>query len=255
MSRSEDPMIAALAQVLQQSFSRKPDSAGAELIHNIEEHRRRLLNCHEPLVNGELEEPMPNNRNATVSRACRASKGPYRALPLYFLVRQFSPVTCLELGTNLGISAAYQAAALIANQNDGRLITLEGSIYGLKIARDLHRQLGFDNIIHVQGLFTDTLPSTLENAPPIDYAFIDGHHQYEPTLNYFEMIAKHCSENAILVFDDIRWSAGMRKAWFQIRTDRRLSVVLDLFTFGICLTAKPSNQQPPQVLGPFFKLL
>ena len=103
-------------------------------------------------------------------------------------------------------------------------------------------------------MFNDTLPSMLENSRPIDYAFIDGHHQYEPTLHYFDLVSKHCSENAILVFDDIRLSAGMRKAWKQIRCDHRLSVVLDMFTFAICLTAKPDNQKPPLVIGPYFRL-
>lgn len=254
MSQSDTPEISSLSQVLKQSFAKKSDTSGLENIQKIEKHREQLLSCQEPLVNGKFGESMPGEQNITVSRACRASKGPYRALPLYFLIRQFSPMSCLELGTNLGISAAYQAAALIANQKNGKIITMEGSKYRLKIARDLHQQLGFDNISYVQGIFNDTLPETLKNNPPIDYAFIDGHHQYEPTINYFNLIYQHCTDNCIFIFDDIRLSAGMRRAWRELRSDTRFSIVLDMFTFGICIASKSESQSAPKVVGPFFKL-
>ncbi len=244
MSQSDDIAVANFAKVLRLSFSRKPDSAGVENIRHIEEHRQRLLACNTVLPN-----------SSTVSLSCQASKAFHRALSLYFLVRQFSPVSCLELGTCVGISAAYQAAALSANQNNGHLITMERSGPRIEVARDMHNQLGFDNVSYVQGRFKDTLPSTLEGADAFDYAFIDGHHQYEPTLHYFDLIFEHCSENAVVIFDDIRWSSGMRKAWKQLRLDRRFSIVIDMYTFGICQIAKPNSQNLPQFFGPFFQLL
>ncbi len=38
----------------------------------------------------------------------------------------------------------------------------------------------------------------------------------------------------MFVFDDIRWSDGMKKAWAEIQRDDRLGVLVDLSTVGVC---------------------
>ena len=53
------------------------------------------------------------------------------------------------------------------------------------------------------GLFADTLEQVLQESEPIDYAFIDGHHLYQPTLDYFNMIWGYARDKAIFVFDNI----------------------------------------------------
>ena len=45
---------------------------------------------------------------------------------IFNLVRATKPKVCLELGTGIGISAAYIGAALKLNRNNGKLITIEG---------------------------------------------------------------------------------------------------------------------------------
>ena len=42
----------------------------------------------------------------------------------------------------------------------------------------------------------------------MDLACIDGHHQYQPPLDYFEALWRYSRQTAIFVFDDIRWSEG-----------------------------------------------
>ena len=56
----------------------------------------------------------------------------------------------MELGTCIGISAAYQAAAIKLNEK-GKLITLEGSVERTKIANE--------NFMNLQSLI-----ATVENA-------------------------------------------------------------------------------------------
>lgn len=77
----------------------------------------------------------------------------------------------------------------------------------------------------------------------MDLAFIDGHHQYQPTLDYFDEILKMSSLNAVFVFDDIRWSDGMENARSQIQLDDRLGVILDLSSVGVCVRRR---QDVPQ---------
>src|SRR5688572_26936117 len=75
-------------------------------------------------------------RTATIGETCRTASNPLStALLLFKLIRAFHPRLCLEMGTSLGITAAYQAAALSLN-GAGRLVTLEGADTIAALARE-----------------------------------------------------------------------------------------------------------------------
>jgi predicted O-methyltransferase YrrM len=202
-----------------------------ENLARVEVERQRLLARLEPLEGGSLTAG-PYDAGISVADACRVSAAVRTCNLLYLLVRQFKPTVILELGTNVGVSSAYQAMALRDN-GGGKIVTFEASPYRLRIAQELHRRLDLHNVEYVQGLFAHTLPSALENLPPIDYAFIDGHHQYQPTLDYFGLIRRHASPDCLYIFDDIRWSNGMRQAWAEIQSDRLTGMAVDLFGIGL----------------------
>ena len=115
----------------------------------------------------------------------------------------------------------------------GTLVTLEASPGRSRVARQMHESLALTRIDYVLGLFDQTLESAL--TEPVDFAFIDGHHQYEPTLDYFDRIWRRSREGAVFVFDDIRWSLGMKRAWNRLKTDPRLPIVVDLCGLGIAI--------------------
>ena len=54
----------------------------------------------------------------------------------------------------------------------------------------------------------------------------------QPTLDYFDRIWKSSAEGAVFVFDDIRWSIGMERAWNRLKVDPRLAIVVDLSAGG-----------------------
>ena len=166
---------------------------------------------------------------------CRtASKDPFWSLVLFKLVRALRPRNCVEMGTAVGISAAYQAVALRLN-GEGRLTTLDGAEALAPVARGVFAQLGVDNVELVVGKFQVTLSLVLAARRPVDFIFVDGHHDESATLNYFEQILPFLSQRAVMVFDDITWSEGMRRAWSRIAADLRLSLVLDLGPVGLCV--------------------
>lgn len=68
--------------------------------------------------------------------------------------------------------------------------------------------------------------------------FIDGHYDQVAPKRYFEMIHPFLARHAVLVFDDIRWSVGMRAAWKEIRSDPRVKYAVGLDQWGICLLEK-----------------
>lgn len=191
------------------------------------------------------EEEMYRGRviRRTIGQICSvASRTDQTALLLFRLVRELKPRTAIELGTNVGISACYQAAALKLN-GAGKLVTLEGASSLASVAARNFTHLGLGNVEVVRGRFQDTLSKVLSDHSPVDYAFIDGHHDEEATLKYFHAFAPTLSDTAVVVFDDISWSGGMARAWEAIRRHEQVRVSVDLGSMGIISTAGNGSPQ------------
>ena len=227
------------------------DSQDQEWIQRIEKCREQMLANLDPLVDGTLGEAgIYDSGNKTISQACSVSKKGRDAFFLYSLVRSLDSRHVLELGTNVGISSSYLAAGLMQNGHGGTLVTLESSRYRQRQAIRLHEELGLDNSVsYVQGLFADTLETVLETQPPFDLVFVDGHHLYQPTLDYTEQILAHVSAGTVLLFDDIRWSEGMEQVWARLQEDSRFGFVLDCTRVGVCVVGDLDGS-PRQVSGP-----
>lgn len=177
-------------------------------------------------------ETAPRAVTRTVQAVCRSSIPPHEGRVLYHLIRRFEPARCLELGTCLGLSAAYQAAALEAC-GAGTLVTLEGGVALARLAEQHLHGLGLPGTEVLAGPFAETLPAVLQTHTPLDFAFIDGHHDPAAMQAYFQQLAPHLADHAVLVFDDIAWTTGMRHAWLAIAADPRIGLAVDLLAFGI----------------------
>jgi predicted O-methyltransferase YrrM len=177
----------------------------------------------------------------TAGEFCRsASKPASWCLLLFKLVRHLKPAVCVELGTCLGISAAYLGAAQKLNQA-GRVVTLEGAPALASLAKQHVLSLGLDNISVVVGRFQDTLADVVRSHRPLDFVFIDGHHEEKATLHYFEQVYPALSTRAVVVFDDIAWSDGMQKAWRSIEEDPRIQLSVDLSRVGVAVIDRAIN--------------
>jgi predicted O-methyltransferase YrrM len=170
------------------------------------------------------------------------SKPPLWCNFLFRLLRTTGPERCIEMGTAVGVSGAYQATALKLNGR-GKLVTLEGAQSVANIARSNFQRLGLDSVEIVVGRFDETLPNVLAETRPVDYVFIDGHHDEKATVAYFEQILPFLAESALLVFDDITWSDGMARAWKTIAGNRRVGVAVDLGPVGLCLIDKSISRR------------
>jgi predicted O-methyltransferase YrrM len=111
-------------------------------------------------------------------------------------------------------------------------------------ARQHWEELGLDGIEVVMGSFDDTLDATVEQFAPVDFAFVDGDHQLEPTVRYTESILSHLADGGVILFDDIRWSGGMQEAWEVLRRDTRVRVSIDLGKVGICVYGTEAVPSP-----------
>lgn len=148
---------------------------------------------------------------------------------MFRMIRHLNYSHILELGASLGISTAYLASV----SNRSHVVSIEGSESIAKVAMQTLEDLGLSNARIVTGIFNDVLPPTLGIHKSWDLVFIDGHHAYTPTLDYFETCLPYISENGAIVLDDIHWSAGMHRAWKEITERKDAGLTVDLFYKGI----------------------
>jgi len=148
---------------------------------------------------------------------------------LYWLVKEFQPACIIELGTGIGISTAY----LVKACSHGDVISIEGDEAKMTLAARNLEQIGLQNVMLKNGSFRDILPDILKNAGQPLLVFIDGDHSYEATMVYFAEILQYSNTETIIVFDDIRWSLCMEKAWNTIKNDPSVAVSIDLFFMGM----------------------
>jgi predicted O-methyltransferase YrrM len=236
LRQSPHPLAQQLTRVWTEYVADASPEA-ASWSERVEEERRRLGSSGSQTT-GIDGAPRP------IAKAVESSKRRSEGLFLYGLVRVRGPARILEMGTNVGISSAYLAGAQQAALAGGAtplLVTLEGFAERVEAARAMHRRLGLKHVEYVAGQFSDTLAGALERHAPFDLAFIDGDHQYEPTLRYFEQVLAHASQDALLVFDDIHWSLGMERAWGQIRRDRRVRLAVEVGRMGLCALGGPAS--------------
>ena len=156
---------------------------------------------------------------------------------LFKIVAKYRPTTMLELGTSLGISTAYQAAASLK----ARFLTIEGCPNVAMYARKNLDLLEVKNVEIIVGQFDEKLPKALAALGRLDYVFVDGNHRKEPTLRYFEQCLKHSHEGSVFIFDDIHWSSGMEEAWAAIQQHPKVTLTIDLFFFGVVFFRKENQ--------------
>jgi predicted O-methyltransferase YrrM len=208
-----------------------------EAYKQVEQLRKQLQNDKQLLLVSDFGagSVKGNSKQKTIAAiATSAAKPKKYAQLLYRIVQYYKPKHIIELGTSLGISAAYMAMA----DTTANIITLEGAGEIANAAKQNFIKLGIKNIELIIGNFDNTLQTALKKMPVIDLAFIDGNHRMQPTLHYFEQLFLHSNEQSIFIFDDIHWSAEMEQAWQHIQQHHAVTLTLDFFFIGIVFFRK-----------------
>jgi predicted O-methyltransferase YrrM len=197
----------------------------------VESLRAKLLLSDETIVTkdfGTGQGAYPQTKKISFIARRFATKKRYGQL-LFRLINYFQPTCVLELGTSLGLATAYMASAC----RSATVYSLEGCDETAAAASKNLNRIKLNNVTVVTGEFDQTLPSVLYNIPPPDFIFLDGNHRYEATLKYFELCMQKVKPTTVMVFDDIHWSKDMVQAWNKIKSDKRVTVSVDLFRFGL----------------------
>lgn len=147
---------------------------------------------------------------------------------LFRICCHFQPARILELGTSLGVSSLYMAAACPS----AKITTVEGSSETAAYASAFLRGANLGVVEVISSSFEDYL-SVLPSGAPFDLIFVDGNHTQEATLRYYEILKAYSHLDTVFIFDDIHWSREMSSAWGQIRGKREVTVSLDIYRFGL----------------------
>jgi len=156
---------------------------------------------------------------------------------LFRLLRYYNSENILELGTSLGLASSAMALA-----NSSSLITtVEGCKNTSTIAQSLFDGFKLKNIQLHSSSFEEFFEK--KTTEIYDLVYIDGNHNKENTLRYFEILLEKINNNSILIFDDIYWSSEMTEAWLQIIDHPKVKVSIDTFQWGLVFFRKEQEKQ------------
>jgi predicted O-methyltransferase YrrM len=206
----------------------------------IEKLRKELLSnpTKISLVDYGAGSRMGSSAERTISEIAKSSATSIRmAQLLQRLVSNLELQNVVELGTNLGLTTAYLASA----DKSTKVSSLEGDPTLASLAVKNLQNLGLNAEIK-SGRFEDTLALTLAGIRRVDFAYLDGNHRKAPTLEYFECILHHCTENSVVAVGDIYWSAEMQEAWQRIKQHKQVTLTIDLFEIGLVFFRKDRKQ-------------
>lgn len=208
------------------------DFDAQKVYHEVESIRDGLLNDDRMITITDLGagSHVNNNKQKRIGDIAKnALKPPKLAQLLCRLVADLQPENIIELGTCLGTTSIYLQKAAPA----AKVYTLEGCPETAKIAKKSFKKAGLNNIELITGNFDDTLPGVIDGLDKLDFVFVDGNHQKDATLKYFEWCLPKVHEDTLLIFDDIYWSEGMKEAWAEIKAHPQVTVTIDLFWIGL----------------------
>ncbi|RMA57954.1 O-methyltransferase [Ulvibacter antarcticus] len=167
---------------------------------------------------------------------------------LFRLVRFFNSENMLELGTSLGLATA----AMSLGNPAARIDTVEGCANTSEKAQQFFDHFNLKNIrlhgMSFEKYFTSvseekTISASEKPSKTYDLVYIDGNHNKEKTLQYFEILLKHSTNKTVFIFDDIYWSPEMTKAWKEIIELPKVTVSIDTFYWGLVFFR---SEQPKQ---------
>jgi len=213
------------------------DATPKNVYTEVENIRKTLLadDCEITIIDLGAGSHVNNNRQKKISDiAAHALKPPKLAQLLYRIAADLQPKNIIELGTCLGVTTIYLQKAA----PNAKVYTLEGSPQTAEVAKEEFSKAGLNDIELVTGNFDDTLPGIIDKLDKVDFVFVDGNHQKEATLRYFEWCLPKVYEDTLLIFDDIYWSEGMKEAWAQIKAHPQVMVTVDLFWIGLVFFKK-----------------
>lgn len=158
---------------------------------------------------------------------------------LFRLINRFQPHRVIEVGSMMGISTSYIAAA----NSKIKVLNIQKDRHTAEVAKENFRKLRLKNIETVIADVDNVLPEILSKSGPSDFVFINKNLKHENILSYFYQCLEKADESSVFVICDIYKTAQMKECWTQIKNDNRVTVTIDLFFIGIVFFRKEQVKQ------------
>lgn len=236
----DDEIVRKMGKVLKRSLEKDLTKEEQKIADKVESLRSSYKSTSLTIAATNEENNPAQDDVAYILRV--ASKSRLWLIFQLVLIREFNIQRGLEFGTCLGISAAYQAAAIKLNNGD-ELVTMEGLKSRHEFSENLFDELNIENIEARQGDFNELIPNVLDKNNLYDYLFLDGDHTYESTIQYFNQVLPYLKEQSIVILDDIRWSKEMERAWKEIRNHNQVIYSFDLELVGVCIIGRKERKE------------
>jgi predicted O-methyltransferase YrrM len=175
----------------------------------------------------------------TIGKAAATGKKKRWGAFMHMLARERQCRNFLELGSCVGMSGSYLASA----PSRETFRTVEGAPGLARVAQEVLNKVSPGAEV-INALFDHALDAILPRTAPIDFLFIDGHHEKIATIHYWQRCLPHLADGALVVFDDISWSQDMRDGWDFLRVQSQFSEAIDLGVIGVCVHS--ANRATPR---------
>ncbi len=151
--------------------------------------------------------------------------GPATGRMLHWLIRVAQPMAVLEIGTSVGYSALWMAAALEANKA-GELWTIESHAQRYERAQSNFEESGLTHRIHsLNGHAPEIFELETGIPQQVDFVFLDATKMEH--ASYFEAVIPRLKPGSFLVVDNVlsHRSGPMQEFIANLHRDARLKVV------------------------------
>ena len=218
----------------------RPEELKSEVYPLIKAYKKELLD-NKDSINvtdfGAGSRVFKSNKREIAKIAKTAGITQKRAELLTRLIAYFNCNSVLELGTSLGIATA----AMALKNPDTKITTIEGCPETANIAKLLFQKFELKNITSIVSDFSVFLREN--NTLQYDLVYLDGNHQKEATLTYFNQLLVNTTAATVFIFDDIHWSKEMEEAWEIIKMNPKVTLTIDTFFWGFVFFRTENKHQ------------
>lgn len=176
-----------------------------------------------------------NRRNLCIihgkTKISQVGLTPKRARLLHRLVSYFEPNCMLDYSDSYGL-----AASALSTGHSGKVFSFLGETERFKTAlKDAH---------NLQGVTLD-LPEWIKKHPPPfpDFVFIGSRKAEKKLLEVYEQVRPIVGEETLLIFEGIHRSKETERDWENIKSQKEVTLTLDLFYWGMVFFKKGRAKQ------------
>lgn len=180
-----------------------------ESTHIEERARETNATGEHPLWVGYKTDDKVEKHSASTRRADQVRTNKQHGLTYAWLAANSGAKTIVEFGTAFGVSGMFWLAGL--KNTGGHLYTFEPNEIWARLARANLESIS-PKFTLTNGTFEDNAENVLDGTK-IDIAFIDAIHTSVFVNAQFEIVKRYSRPGAIVLFDDIRFSADMKSCW------------------------------------------